>query len=253
MKRILCLFWIFLILKGNHGLNSTPKDNVTPSDFEIDVTSVTSKSVYEGWNHDTTTPEEFNSSVINNVSYTETTFEPAETTLDHNTEMLIEYYNGIAIRIWRTWSPVLLGKNVAILNWRIFSLVVLFTSRTHTKLVLNWDLPKGFHWVGWIEWQNICHYSKRVQTCYSLHYKPGCYHSESKTYVRDRIFKLTRIYGSVIYQIPCICVLHWTLFPFRENLVLLKNIKKRKQKRKQFHPLCFHFKKLQCIFKIVKI
>ena len=30
---------------------------------------------------------------------------------------------------------------------------------------------------------------------------PGCYYSASKTYVRDRIFKLTPIQASVIYQI----------------------------------------------------
>ena len=230
MKRILCLFLIFLALRGNHGSNSTREKAVASSDFEVDVASMTSQSLYERMNHEATTPEEYNSSVINNVSYTETTFEPAETTLDHNTRMLIEYYNGIAIRIWRIWSPVLLVKNVAILNLRIFSLVVLFTSRTQTKLLLNWDFPKGFHWITWIQWQNIYHYSWRVQTCYSLHYKPGYYHSESKKYVRDRIFKLTPIYGSVIYQIPCICVIHWTLFPSREYLDLLKNIEKRKQK-----------------------
>ena len=137
MKRILCLFWIFLALRGNHGSNSTREKAVASSDFEFDVASMTSQSLYERRNHEATTPEEYNSSVINNVSYTETTFEPAETTLDHNTRMLIEYYNGIAIRIWRIWSPVLLGKNFAILNLRIFSLVVLFTSRTQTKLLLN--------------------------------------------------------------------------------------------------------------------
>ena len=137
MKRTLCLFWVFFMLRGDPGSNSTIEDTVTPSDIEVIVASMTSQSLYERWNHEATTPGEFNSSVINKFLRTETTFEPAETTLDHNTRMLIEYYNGIAIRIWRIWSPVLLGKNVVILNWRIFSLVVLFTSRTQTKLLLN--------------------------------------------------------------------------------------------------------------------
>ena len=34
--------------------------------------------------------------------------------------------------------------------------------------------------------------------------RPVYYHSASKTHVRDRIFKLTPIHASVIYQIPCI-------------------------------------------------
>ena len=38
---------------------------------------------------------------------------------------------------------------------------------------------------------------------------PGCYHSASKTHVRDRILKLTPIHVSVIYQIPRIRLIHW--------------------------------------------
>ena len=33
-------------------------------------------------------------------------------------------------------------------------------------------------------------------------FRPGCFHSASKTQVIDRIFKLTSIHASVIYQIP---------------------------------------------------
>ena len=63
--------------------------------------------------------------------------------------------------------------------------------------------PKCFHW---IQLQNICRYSQKVQTCHHLCKKPGCYHSANKTDVRDRIFKLSPIHVSVIYQIPWI---HW--------------------------------------------
>ena len=45
---------------------------------------------------------------------------------------------------------------------------------------------------------------KRAQTCHLLFKKPGCYHSISKTHIRDRIFKLNPIHVSVIYQIPWI-------------------------------------------------
>ena len=31
---------------------------------------------------------------------------------------------------------------------------------------------------------------------------PGCYHSASKTHMRDKIFKFSPIHVSVIYQIP---------------------------------------------------
>ena len=47
--------------------------------------------------------------------------------------------------------------------------------------------------------------------------RPGCYHSTSKTQVRDRIFKLTLIHASVIYQIPWIHWNHLISDPFREN------------------------------------
>ena len=53
--------------------------------------------------------------------------------------------------------------------------------------------------------------------------RPGCYHSTSKTRVRDRIFKLNPIYASVIYQIPWIRWIQWIPVPFRENSVGLQH------------------------------
>ena len=52
------------------------------------------------------------------------------------------------------------------------------------------SVPKSFY-----------HYSKRVRTRHLLCERPGSYRSASKTQVRDRIFKLTPIHASVIYQI----------------------------------------------------
>ena len=49
--------------------------------------------------------------------------------------------------------------------------------------------------------------------------RPGCYHSASKTQVKDRIFKLTPIHASVIYQIPCIRWIHWKFCSFRKNSI----------------------------------
>ena len=39
--------------------------------------------------------------------------------------------------------------------------------------------------------KNIFHYNKRAWTCKLLCKRPGCYHSTSKTHVKDRIFKLS--------------------------------------------------------------
>ena len=50
--------------------------------------------------------------------------------------------------------------------------------------------------------KNICHYSKGVQTCHHLCKRPAGYQNARKTHVRDRIFKLSPIHASVIYQIP---------------------------------------------------
>ena len=52
--------------------------------------------------------------------------------------------------------------------------------------------------------KNIGHCNKRARTCHLLCKSPGCYHSASKTRVRDRIFKMRQIHASVIYQIPWI-------------------------------------------------
>ena len=47
--------------------------------------------------------------------------------------------------------------------------------------------------------------------------RPGCYHSASKTHVRDRIFKLSPIHASVIYHILWIHRIQWIPVPFRVN------------------------------------
>ena len=44
--------------------------------------------------------------------------------------------------------------------------------------------------------------------------RPGWYHCSSKIYVRDRVFKLSPIYASLIHQIPWF---YWIPAPFREN------------------------------------
>ena len=60
--------------------------------------------------------------------------------------------------------------------------------------------------------KNICHYNKSIQTCHLLCLRPGCYHSDSKTHVRDRIFKMSSIHALVIFLIL------WRIpVPFREN------------------------------------
>ena len=44
--------------------------------------------------------------------------------------------------------------------------------------------------------------------------RPGCYYIASKSHVTERIFKLTPIQASGIYQFPWV---HWISVPFREN------------------------------------
>ena len=55
--------------------------------------------------------------------------------------------------------------------------------------------------------KNICYYSKRAQMCH-----PAT--SYTRNQVRERIFKLSPIHASMIYQIPWI---QWIPVPFREN------------------------------------
>ena len=44
--------------------------------------------------------------------------------------------------------------------------------------------------------------TKRAWTCHLLFKRSRCFHSTSKTSVRDRIFKLSPIHALVIYYIP---------------------------------------------------
>ena len=76
-------------------------------------------------------------------------------------------------------------------------------------------LPGGVHLPLWTEWQtdvktlpcpelHLRAVIKRARSCQLLCKRPGCYHSANKTHVRDRIFKLSPIHASLIYQIPWI-------------------------------------------------
>ena len=55
---------------------------------------------------------------------------------------------------------------------------------------------------------------KRAQTCRFLHGRRGCCHGTDKTHVRDRIFKLSPIHASVIYQIPWNQWIQWIQWKF---------------------------------------
>ena len=57
--------------------------------------------------------------------------------------------------------------------------------------------------------KNICHYSNRTRTCHFLWKRLGSYHSVNRTHVTDKIFKLSPIQASMIYQIPKIRWIQW--------------------------------------------
>ena len=69
----------------------------------------------------------------------------------------------------------------------------------------------------WIQWQEILLFKKIIWTCHLLWKRPRCYHSARKTQVAKRIFKLSPIHGSGIYQILWMCWIHWICLPFGEN------------------------------------
>ena len=60
--------------------------------------------------------------------------------------------------------------------------------------------------------KNICHYSKRAQTC---HPATSCVRDQDATTAPAR--QLSPIHASVIYQIPWIRWIQWIPVPFREN------------------------------------
>ena len=74
---------------------------------------------------------------------------------------------------------------------------------------------------------------KSAKTCHLLCKRLWYYYGNSKTYVRDRIFKLSPIDASVICQIPWNCWNQWIPVPLRGNSTILqKNQDQTDSKRK---------------------
>ena len=71
-----------------------------------------------------------------------------------------------------------------------------------SKILTIRVFPKCFHWICWIQWQNILVIYKRTWTYNFLCKGSECYQSATTTHATDRIFKLNPIHASVIYQIP---------------------------------------------------
>ena len=88
--------------------------------------------------------------------------------------------------------------------------VCIVFSVERTFPICIWVFPKCF------PWKNIL-VIKSFRTCHLLCMRLRCYHSASKTQVSERIFKLSPIHASVIYQIPWI---HWISDPSKENSIV---------------------------------
>ena len=81
-------------------------------------------------------------------------------------------------------------------------------------VTLIWVFPKCFHW---IQWHKILYFKQIIRTCHLLCKRLGCYHSTSRTQVAERIFELSPIHASLIYQSPWT---HWISNPLRGNSIL---------------------------------
>ena len=62
----------------------------------------------------------------------------------------------------------------------------------------------------------ILYFKKIIRISYLMCKRPRCYHSASKTQVAERIFKLTPVHATVIYQILWIRWIPWISYPLRE-------------------------------------
>ena len=61
---------------------------------------------------------------------------------------------------------------------------------------------------------------KCIRTSYLLCNEPACYHSASKTYVRDRVFKMSPIDASVIISLPEFAEFSESYTPFKKNSII---------------------------------
>ena len=73
-----------------------------------------------------------------------------------------------------------------------------------------------------------------IRTCLLLCKRLRCNHSINKTQVEERIFKLSQIHVSVIYQISWISWIHWISYPFRRSFIKTEN--SREQTLAYIHP-----------------
>ena len=85
-----------------------------------------------------------------------------------------------------------------------------------------WPFLKFFHWIRWIHKFFVITAKgfKPAIPCVRDQGANHANHSTNKTHVRDKIFKLTPIHASVIYQILWI---YWISIPFRENSTVSKS------------------------------
>ena len=112
--------------------------------------------------------------------------------------------------LWLTCStrwPLITLRNM-ILLYRNSHFEVLDLENLNTRLWNNGIFPQCFHWIQPIQGQKII-VIKRAQTFNLLCKRSGCYHRTSKTYVWNRIFTLSPIHVSAIYQIPWIYWIQW--------------------------------------------
>ena len=99
--------------------------------------------------------------------------------------------------------------------------VLLLVCLTQAKLVfrtthfgvLIWLFPKCFHWNSVTKIFVIT--VKGAQTC---HPAMSCVRDQDERHLRDKIFKLSPIHASMIYEILWICWIQW--IPFRENSII---------------------------------
>ena len=115
------------------------------------------------------------------------------------------------------WRPPLWPRAIGQSTCHRSSLNALWRPKTCNVFDEYWKVPLNNWNFAEFSDKNICHYSKTAWTCHLLCKRPGCHHSASKTHVRDKVFKLTPIHASVIYQIRWI---QWIPLPFMKNSIV---------------------------------
>ena len=131
-------------------------------------------------------------------------------------------------------NVVLFAKTLNVVSWLKDTTLFLYENpqnviKSFTKHPPKWNFISNLKILSDLLYLRLFSNERLFRSCHLLCKRPRCHDSANKTHVAEKIFKLSSIHASVIYQIRWI---HWISDPFRKNSNIKIDLSK-KSRRKQ--------------------